>query len=90
MAKKIAYAIARESSDDRTLQNQYDNIHTVARELGYKIVKEFGENVTGDVTKKDGADPDFIEELRVAIRERKPDAIFCFWIDRLTRTTYKH
>lgn len=89
MVKKIAYAIARESSDDRTLQNQYDNIHTVARELGYKIVKEFGENVTGDVTKKDGADPDFIEELRVAIRERKPDAIFCFWIDRLTRTTFK-
>ena len=89
MAKKIAYAIARESSDDRTLQNQYDNIHKVAKELGYTIIKEFGENVTGDVTKKDGADPDFIEELRVAIKERKPDAIFCFWIDRLTRTTFK-
>lgn len=89
MATKIAYAIARESSDDRTLQNQYDNIHKVAKELGYKIIKEFGENVTGDATKKDGADPDFIEELRVAIRDRKPDAIFCYWIDRLTRTTFK-
>ena len=89
MATKIAYAIARESSDDRTLQNQYDNIYKVAKELGYKIIKEFGENVTGDATKKDGADPDFIEELRVAIRDRKPDAIFCYWIDRLTRTTFK-
>lgn len=89
MASKIAYAIARESSDDRTLQNQYDNIHKVAKELGYKIVQEFGENVTGDATKKDGADPDFIEELRVAIKAKKPDAIFCYWIDRLTRTTFK-
>ena len=89
MATKVAYAIARESSDDRTLQNQYDNILKVAKELGYKIIKEFGENVTGDATKKDGADPDFIEELRAAIKEQKPDAIFCFWIDRLTRTTFK-
>ena len=89
MATKIAYAIARESADDRTLQNQYDNLHKVAKELGYKIVMEFGENVTGDVTKNDGIDPDFIQELRTAIRRKKPDAIFCYWIDRLTRTTYK-
>lgn len=89
MAKKIAYAIARESADDRTLQNQYDNLYQVAKDLGYTIIAEFGENVSGDVTKKEGQDPKFIEELRLAISKRKPDAIFCYWIDRLTRTTYK-
>ena len=89
MAKKIAYAIARESSDDRTLKNQYENIHKVAAKLGYKIVREFGDNITGDSSKRDGGDADFIEELREAIKERKPDAIFAYWIDRLTRTTYK-
>lgn len=88
-AKKIAYAIARESADDRTLQNQYDNLYRVAKKMGYEIVAEFGENVSGDVTKKEGQDPNFIEELRLAISKRKPDAIFCYWIDRLTRTTYK-
>ena len=89
MATKIAYAIARESSDDRTLQNQYDNIHKVAKDFGYEIVREFGENVTGDATKKEGADPDFIEQLRIAIMKKKPDAIFCYWIDRWTRSTFK-
>lgn len=87
--KKIAYAIARESADDRTLQNQYANLYQVAKDEGYEIVAEFGDNVSGDVTKNDGQDPNFIEELRLAISKRKPDAIFCYWIDRLTRTTYK-
>lgn len=87
--KKIAYAIARESSDDKTLQNQYDAIYKTAEELGYTIVKDFGENVSGDYTKNDGQDPKFIEDLRRAIEEKKPDAIFCYWIDRMTRTTYK-
>lgn len=87
MATKIAYAIARESSDDRTLQNQYDTIKKVAKELGYKIVKEFGENITGDASKRDGAFAPFIEKLNDAIRERKPDAIFIAALDRLTRTT---
>ena len=89
MAKKIAYVIARESADDRTLQNQYDNLFKIADEEGYKVIKKFGENVSGDVTKNDGADPQFINELREAIAQQKPDAIFCYWIDRLTRTTYK-
>ena len=87
MATKIAYAIARESSDDRTLQNQYDTIKKVAKELGYKIVKEFGENITGDASKRDGAFAPFIEKLNNAIRDRKPDAIFIAALDRLTRTT---
>lgn len=89
MKEKIAYAIARESADDKTLQNQYDGIRKAAQSMGYKIIGEFGENVSGDVTKNDGQDSDFIVKLRKAIHDRKPDAIFCYWIDRLTRTTYK-
>lgn len=89
MAKKIAYAIARESSDDRTLQNQYDSIQKLAKELGYKIVREFGDNISGDASKRDGAFAPFMEELKEAIRERTPDAIFIAALDRLTRTTYE-
>ena len=89
MAKKIAYAIARESSDDRTLQNQYDSIQKLAKELGYKIVREFGDNISGDASKRDGAFAPFMEELKEAIRERIPDAIFIAALDRLTRTTYE-
>ena len=89
MAKKIAYAIARESSDDRTLQNQYDSIHKLAKELGYKIVREFGDNISGDASKRDGAFAPFMEELREAIRDKRPDAIFIAALDRLTRTTYE-
>lgn len=87
MAKKIAYAIARESSDDRTLQNQYDIIKNKAKEFNYVIVRNFGENISGDASKRDGAFAPFIEELRDAIREKKPDAIFINALDRLTRTT---
>jgi site-specific DNA recombinase len=89
MREKVAYAIARESADDKTLQNQYDGIRKAAQSMGYKIIGEFGENVSGDVTKNDGQDSEFIVKLRKAIHERKPDAIFCYWIDRMTRTTYK-
>lgn len=89
MANKTAYAIARESADDRTLQNQYDDIFKVAKEMGYEIVSTFGENVSGNATIKEGQDPRFIEDLRLALSRYKPDGIFCYSTDRMTRTTYK-
>ncbi len=85
--EKIAYAIARESADDRTLQNQYDKLQAVAKKFGYRIIKRFGENVSGDATKRDGAFADFIENLMLAIKKQKPDAILITSLDRLTRTT---
>lgn len=87
MAKKIAYAIARESSSDRTLQNQYEDIHRIAKELGYEIVEEFGDNVTGDASKRDGEFAPYVERLQLVISKRRPDAIFINALDRLTRTT---
>lgn len=87
MAKKIAYAIARESSSDKTLQNQYENIYKIADELGYDIVANFGENISGDASKRDGEFAPFIEKLQLAISKKKPDAIFVNALDRLTRTT---
>ena len=86
MAKKIAYAIARESSGDKTLANQFADIRQVAKDLGYEIVQEFGENISGDIAKYDYANPNFIEKLQIAIKRKKPDAIFCVSMDRITRT----
>ena len=86
MAKKIAYAIARESSGDKTLANQFADIRTAAKDLGYEIVQEFGENISGNIAKYDYANPSFINELDIAIKKKKPDAIFCVAMDRITRT----
>lgn len=87
MAKKTAYVIARESTDDRTLQNQFDKLQEFAKEHDYTIIRKFGENVSGDATKRDGAFAPFIEELKEAIKEKRPDAILIASLDRLTRTT---
>ena len=87
MAKKIAYAIARESTDDRTLQNQYDRLQEFAKEHDYTIIRKFGENISGDASKRDGAFAPFIEELKDAIKVKRPDVILCVSLDRLTRTT---
>ena len=86
MAKKIAYAIARESSGDKTLANQFADIRIAAKDLGYEIVQEFGENISGNIAKYDYANPSFINELDIAIKKKKPDAIFCVAMDRITRT----
>ena len=86
MAKKIAYAIARESSGDKTLANQFADIRKAAKDLGYEIVQEFGENISGNIAKYDYANPSFIEDLQIAIQRKKPDAIFCVAMDRITRT----
>lgn len=86
MAKKIAYAIARESSGDKTLANQFADIRKAAKDLKYEIVKEFGENISGNIAKYDYANPKFIEDLQIAIKQKKPDAIFCVSMDRVTRT----
>lgn len=86
MAKKIAYAIARESSGDKTLANQFADIRKAAKDLGYEIVQEFGENISGNIAKYDYANPSFIEDLQIAIKRKKPDAIFCVSMDRVTRT----
>jgi len=86
MAKKIAYAVARESSGDKTLENQFADIRKVANDLGYEIVQEFGENISGNIAKYDYANPNFIENLDIAIKRKRPDAIFCVSMDRITRT----
>lgn len=86
MAKKIAYAIARESSGDKTLANQFADIRKAAKDLGYEIVQEFGENISGNIAKYDYANPSFIDELDIAIKKKKPNAIFCVAMDRITRT----
>lgn len=85
--KKIAYAIARESTDDRTLQNQYEKLQEFAENHDYTIIRKFGENISGDASKRDGAFAPFIEELKDAIKEKRPDAILIVSLDRLTRTT---
>ena len=87
---KTAIAIARESSDNKTLENQYKKITNVAKEMGYRIVEYIGENVSGDVTRDGtGDDSEFIDKLRKCIHISKPDAIFAWYIDRITRTTFK-
>ncbi len=86
MAKKIAYAIARESSGDKTLANQFADIRKAAKDLGYEIVQEFGENISGNIAKYDYANPSFIDDLDIAIKKKKPHAIFCVAMDRITRT----
>lgn len=87
---KTAIALARESSDNKTLQNQYDDIKASAKNLGYRIVEYIGENVSGDVTRDgSGDDSEFINKLRRSIEESKPDAIFAWYIDRITRTPFK-
>lgn len=86
MATKIAYAIARESSGDKTLAVQFADLRQAAKDLGYEIVLEFGENISGNIAKYDYANPKFIENLQIAINQKKPDAIFCVSMDRITRT----
>ena len=86
---KIAYAIARESSDDRTLNEQYNKLKVFAEKFGYEITEFCGDNVSGDVEKTDGADADYIKRLRNAIAKKKPDAIFVSSLDRFTRSTFK-
>ena len=84
--KKIAYAIARESSGDKTLANQFAELRNAANEEGYEITQEFGENISGNIAKYDYSNPKFIENLSIAIKKKKPDAIFCYSMDRITRT----
>lgn len=84
--KKIAYAIARESSGDKTLENQFAELRSAASEEGYEIVQEFGENISGNIAKYDYSNPKFIENLSIAIQKKRPDAIFCYSMDRITRT----
>lgn len=84
--KKIAYAIARESSGDKTLANQFAELRSAASSEGYEIIQEFGENISGNIAKYDYSNPEFIENLSIAIKKKKPDAIFCYSMDRITRT----
>ena len=87
--KKIAFAIARESSGDKTLQNQYDALEEFAAQEGYVIVKRYGDNISGDSSKRDGALAPFIVDLLADLKIKKPDAILVAALDRLTRTTWE-
>ena len=90
--KKLAYAIVRVSTSNQKTDSQAADIVKVAEKMGYTIPKEyiFEEAVSGvDKDKDINYDRDSIKKLKQAIAIRKPDAIFCWELSRLTRTPNK-
>lgn len=90
--KKLAYAIVRVSTSNQKTDSQAADIVKVADEMGYYIPKEFifEESISGlDKDKDINYDRESIRKLKRAIEIKKPDAIFCWELSRLTRTPNK-
>lgn len=88
--QKIAYALVRVSTSIQKSDSQAADIVRIADEMGYSILPEyiFEEKISGyDENYND--DRESIVQLKRAIRVRKPDAIFCWELSRLTRTPDK-
>lgn len=88
--KLIAYAVVRISTCNQTTDSQASDIVKVADDWGYYIPSEyiFEEQISG-YDEDYNQDRDSIIQLRNAIQERKPDAIFIWELSRLTRTPDK-
>lgn len=91
--KKTAFGLIRVSTSEQDLQSQKDALVKIANEYGYTIVDNsegndfFSEKITG--YDEYDYDRDSIKMLKMAIRVRKPDAIFIWELSRLTRNATK-
>lgn len=96
MAKKLktAFGLLRVSRSEQDTQSQKEKLKRIAEEMGYSILDEgeghdfFSEKITGYDEDYD-FDRDSIVQLKEQIKIRKPDAIFCLELSRLTRTAIK-
>ena len=95
MAKKLkrAFGLIRVSTTEQDTQSQKNMLQRIAEEKGYLIVDEreghdfFSEKISGYDEQEH--DRDSIVQLKEQITIRKPDAIFCLELSRLTRRATK-
>lgn len=91
--QKQAFGLIRVSTTEQDTQSQKDTLKRIAEEKGYIIVDEreghdfFSEKISG--YDEQAHDRDSIVQLKEQIAIRKPDAIFCLELSRLTRRATK-
>ncbi len=88
--QKVAYALVRVSTSAQSTDSQANDIVKVASSMGYNIEPEkIFEEVRSGLDEDYNDDRESIKRLKNAILAKKPDAIFCWELSRLTRTPDK-
>ena len=91
---KTAFGLIRVSRSEQDTLSQKEELKRIAEKLGYSILDEgeghdfFSEKISG-FDEKYEFDRDSIVQLKDQIYIRRPDAIFCLELSRLTRTAIK-
>lgn len=96
MGKKLkrAFGLIRVSTTEQDVLSQKLQLQRIAESMGYSIADEreghdfFSEKISGFDEEYD-YDRDSIVQLKEQIYIRRPDAIFCLELSRLTRTAVK-
>lgn len=90
---KRAFGLIRISTSEQDMQSQKDKLQQIAKEKGYLIVDDreghdfFSEQISG--YDEPDEDRESIVHLKEQIAIRRPDAIFCLELSRLTRRATK-
>ncbi len=88
--QKVAYALVRVSTSAQSTDSQANDIVKVANRMGYTIEPDnIFEEVRSGLDEDYNEDRESIKRLKNAIQAKKPDAIFCWELSRLTRTPDK-
>ena len=87
---KVGFGLIRVSTSEQNMDTQKSSLRNIAKSFGYDISENnfYGEKISG-YDKDDSIDRKSIQELREQIGIRKPDAIFCVELSRLSRRAIK-
>lgn len=87
---KVGFGLIRVSTSEQNTETQKERLRVIAKEKGYEIADRdfFADKITG-YDEDDEYDRPSIVALREEIIIRKPDAIFCLELSRLSRRAIK-
>ena len=87
---KVGFGLIRVSTSEQNMDTQKSSLRKIAKNFGYEIADRdfYGEKISG-YDEDDSKDRKSIQELREQIDLRKPDAVFCVELSRLSRRAIK-
>ena len=87
---KVGFGLIRVSTSEQNMDSQKERLRKIANDLGYEIADRdfFADKITG-YDENDEYDRPSIVALRDEINIRRPNAIFCLELSRLSRRAIK-